>query len=46
MQRDALGMPNLAPVVIDHPLSTLTDDEIDRRAQQAILQCLEIWLGK
>ena len=28
MQRDALGMPDLAPVVIDHPLSTLSDAEI------------------
>ena len=46
MQRDALGMPDLAPVVIDHPLSTLTDDEIDRRAEQATPQCLEVWLGK
>jgi len=39
MQRDALGMPDLAPVVIDHPLSTLTDAEIDRRADQAAAQC-------
>jgi hypothetical protein len=46
MQRDALGMPDLAPVVIDHPLSTLSDAEIDRRAEQAARQCLAIWLGK
>jgi hypothetical protein len=46
MQCDALGMPDLAPVVIDHPLSTLTDDEIDRRAEQATAQCLEVWLGR
>jgi hypothetical protein len=46
MQRDALGMPDLAPVVIDHPLSTLSDAEIDRRAEQAAAQCVAIWLGQ
>jgi hypothetical protein len=45
MQCQALGMPNLAPVVIDHPLSTLTDDEIDRRADQAAIQSIARWLG-
>jgi hypothetical protein len=46
IQRDALGMHELAPVVIEHPLSTLTDSEIDRRAQQAAGQCVAIWLGR
>jgi hypothetical protein len=46
MQRDALGMPDLAPVVIDHPLSTLTDMEIDQRAEQAAAQCIAVWRGK
>jgi len=46
MQRDALGMPDLAPVVIDHPLSTLTDAEIDRRADQAAAQCVILWRGE
>jgi hypothetical protein len=45
MQRDALGMADLAPVVIDHPLSTLSDAEIDRRAEQAASQCAMVWLG-
>ena len=45
MQRDALGMPDLAPVVIQHPLSTLTDAEIDNRAEQALAQCIARWLG-
>lgn len=45
MQRDALGMPDLAPVVIDHPLSTLGDAEISRRAEQAAAQAVAIWLG-
>jgi hypothetical protein len=45
VQRDALGMSDLVPVVIDHPLSTLTEAEIDQRVKQAVRQCLEIWLG-
>ncbi|MFL5265748.1 MAG: UGSC family (seleno)protein, partial [Stellaceae bacterium] len=45
VQRDALGMHDLIPVVIDHPLSTLTDAEIDGRAQQAAKQAVLIWLG-
>ncbi len=45
MQRDALGMPELSPVVIDHPLSTLTDAEIDSRAEQALAQCIARWLA-
>ena len=46
MQRDALGMPDLATVVIDHPLSTLSDAEIAQRAGQAAAQAVRIWLGK
>lgn len=46
MQRDALGMSDLTPVVIDHPLSTLSDAEITRRAEQAAAQAVEIWLGQ
>ena len=45
MQRDALGMPDLAPVVIDHPLSTLSDAEITARAEQAAAQAARIWLS-
>jgi hypothetical protein len=45
VQRDALGMSELVPVVIEHPLSTLTDEEIDKRAQQAATQAVTIWLG-
>jgi hypothetical protein len=45
VQRDALGMPDLSPVVIDHPLSTLTEAEIDARAEQAAAQCATRWLG-
>jgi hypothetical protein len=46
VQRDALGMHDLTPVVIQHPLSTLTDAEIDQRVDQAVAQCVELWLGQ
>jgi hypothetical protein len=46
VQRDALGMHDLTPVVIGHPLSTLTDEEIDKRAQHAAAQCVGILLGR
>ena len=46
MQREVLGMPDLAPVVIDHPLSTLSDAQIVQRAEQALAQAVAIWLGK
>ena len=44
VQRAALGMPDLIPVVIDHPLSTISDTEIDARAAQAAEQAAKIWL--
>jgi hypothetical protein len=43
VQRDALGMPDLRPVMIDHPLSTISEAEIDARAAQAAEQAIEIW---
>jgi hypothetical protein len=45
VQRAALGMPELTPVVIDHPLSTISDADIDARAAQAAEQCIAIWRG-
>jgi len=39
-------MPDLAPVIIDHPLSTLTDQEIERRAEEAAGQSVDVWLGR
>jgi len=39
-------MHDLIPVVIEHPLSTLTDEEIDKRVQQAAAQCVAILLGR
>ncbi len=46
VQRDVLGMHELAPVAIEHPLSTLTDQEIERRAEQAAGQSIDVWLGR
>ena len=46
MQRDALGMPDLVPVVIDHPLSTLSDALIAQRAEQAVVQAVKVWQGQ
>jgi hypothetical protein len=46
VQRDALGMRDLAPAVIDHPLSTLTEAEIEARAEQAVRQCVAVWRGR
>jgi len=39
-------MPGLKPVVIDHPLSTLSESEIDARAAQAAAGAREVWLRK
>ena len=45
MQRDALGLPALGIAVIDHPLSTLSEAEIQKRALQAVAQVKAIWLN-
>ena len=46
VQRAALGMPDLVPVVIDHPLSTISEADIDARAAQAAERSARIWLGR
>lgn len=46
VQRAALGMSALAPVVIQHPLSSLTDEEIGARAAQALPGVVGVLLGK
>jgi hypothetical protein len=45
VQRAALGMDALVPAVIQHPLSTLTEPEIEARAADAAAQAVRIWLG-
>ena len=46
VQRAALGMDALVPAVIQHPLSTLTEAEIETRAADAAAQTARIWLGR
>jgi hypothetical protein len=43
-QRDALGMTGVRPVVIAHPLSSLTDEEIGQRVEEALPQIERTWL--
>jgi hypothetical protein len=43
MQASVLGMPELKPVVIDHPLSTLSPEQIAERAEQAAPQVTKAW---
>ena len=45
-QRRALGMDALAPVIITHPLSSLTPEEIAGRAEEVVAQAVKVWLGQ
>jgi len=45
VQRAALGMAGLLPVVIDHPLSSITEEQIRERAAQALAQVMKVWQG-
>lgn len=44
-QRDALGMRGLDAVVIPHPLSSLTEEEIAQRIEAALPQIENVWLS-
>lgn len=46
VQREALGMAGIVPVVIEHPLSSISEEEIRARATQALGQAIGIWQGK
>ena len=43
VQREALGMPELEAVIVAHPLSTLSSEELDLRAGEAVDQVLKAW---
>ena len=45
-QRRALGMDALVPVIITHPLSSLTEEEIQGRAREVLAQAVQVWLGQ
>jgi hypothetical protein len=38
-------MQGLTPIVIDHPVSSITQAEVEARAAQVALQAPEVWLG-
>ncbi len=45
LTRVAIGMPDLRPIVIDHPVSSITDDEVLQRVAVIKAQAQEVWLG-
>ena len=45
-QRAALGMTGLEPVIVDHPMSSCTDEEVRHRARQAAEQVKRLLLGR
>jgi hypothetical protein len=45
LTRIALGMPDLTPVVIDHPVSSITQSEIAERVAQITSRAQEVWRG-
>jgi len=45
VQRQALGMTGVVPVVIEHPLSSISEDDIRGRAAQALAQVVGVWKG-
>ncbi len=46
LTRVAVGMPDLRPVVIDHPVSSITDGEVRARVAVIATQAQEVWLGQ
>lgn len=45
LTRAALGMPGLVPVVVDHPISSITEAEMAARIAQVVTQAQAVWLG-
>ena len=45
LTRQAVGMKALEPVVIAHPVSSITDEEVLQRVAQVKIQAQEVWLG-
>jgi hypothetical protein len=46
LTRAAIGMQGLIPVVIDHPVSSITQAEVESRAAQVALQAPKVWLAR
>jgi hypothetical protein len=45
LTRQALGMQGLEPVVITHPVSSITQEEVAQRVAQIKKQAKEVWMG-
>jgi hypothetical protein len=45
LTRQALGMPDFEPVVIDHPVSSITQEEIGLRIRQIQERAENIWMA-
>jgi hypothetical protein len=45
LTRQAIGMPDFEPVVIDHPVSSITSEEIDARVRQIRERAERVWTG-
>jgi len=43
VQREALGMSALEPVVVTHPLSTLSAEQLGERAAEALEHVVRAW---
>lgn len=46
LTRTAIGMQGLIPAVIAHPVSSITQAEVESRAAQVALQAPKVWLGQ
>src|ERR1700722_17081558 len=46
LTRTAIGMEGLIPVVIDHPVSSITQAEVESRAARVAEMAPNVWLGK
>jgi hypothetical protein len=46
LTRTALGMQGLIPIVIDHPVSSITQAEVESRSAQVALQAPKVWLDR
>jgi hypothetical protein len=44
LTRQALGMPDFEPVVIDHPVSSIRREEIDTRVRQIRERAERVWI--
>jgi hypothetical protein len=46
LTRTAIGMKGLVPVVIDHPVSSITQAEVEVRVAQVKTQAQAVWIGR